>query len=208
MSSSQARPTSWGPELSGHWTWDHTGSRLDTDYYPTLNVRSAGQTRIGIIPYEEFRERLRPQDFGLPQNRDYHEHSSGVSVSSSPVTQLTIGGYYLSGQPISHHPRWNRSLQRTVPARVTQAGSGCEISSDHGSRSTTRTCSAACGLARTTRTSSTTTSCAASGTGKPTVSSLRAIAQYNATPYAESVEQCGEYLHFPADDKEFQYRFP
>ena len=44
---------------------------------------------------------------------------------------------------------------------------------------------------------------AASGTGKSIVSSLRAIAQYNATPYAESVEQCGEYLHFPADDKEF-----
>jgi hypothetical protein len=96
----------WGPELLGHWTWDHSGLRLDTDYYPSLAVVLKRQTHINLFPYEEFRERLRAKDYPLAcqpicQGQDFHEHSSGFSVSSAPVSQLTLGAYYLWGNAIN-----------------------------------------------------------------------------------------------------------
>lgn len=112
---------SWGPELSGHWTWDHRGLRLDTDYYPTLNIALKKRTHINIVPYEEFRERLRPQDFGLPQNQDYHEHTSGASVSSSPFTQLTLGAYYFWGDAVNFAPGVAEPFDIPYLARYDQA---------------------------------------------------------------------------------------
>jgi hypothetical protein len=100
---------SWGPEVYGHWTWDHSGLRLDTDYIPTLNLNMKRQTRVYFSPYEEFRERLRPRDFpALCQpdchNQDYHEHSSGFSAYSSPMSQLTLGASYYWGDAINFVP--------------------------------------------------------------------------------------------------------
>jgi hypothetical protein len=101
----------WGPELVGHWTWDHSGLRLDTDYFPALSVVLKRQTRVYLVPYEEFRERLRPdKDYVVPLggdpllNLDFHEHDSGISVSSSPLTQLTVGGQYFWGDTINFVP--------------------------------------------------------------------------------------------------------
>jgi hypothetical protein len=93
----------WGPEIFGHWTWDHTGLRLDTDYNPAVNITLKRQTHIFIYPYEEFRERLRPQDFpgAVQQNQDYHEHLSGANISSSPYPQLTVGAQYYWGNAVN-----------------------------------------------------------------------------------------------------------
>jgi len=97
---------SWGPELAGHWTWDHNGLRLDTDYLPSLNINLKRQTRVNIIPYEEFRERLRPTDLaGIGNNPlDFHEHASLLSVSSSPFAQVTLGGFYQWGDSVNFIP--------------------------------------------------------------------------------------------------------
>lgn len=101
---------SWGPELIGHWTWDHTGLRLDTDYYPSLTVVLKRQTHISITPYEEYRERLRPgSDYFVPDtfpdvNLDFHEHASGLTVSTAPTSRLTLGGYYYWGDEINFVP--------------------------------------------------------------------------------------------------------
>ena len=96
---------SWGPEMYGHWTWDHSGLRLDTDYTPLLNINMKRQTRIYFTPYEEYRERLRHQDFNqLTQNQDYHEHNSGISVYTSPTSQLTLGAQYFWGDAINFIP--------------------------------------------------------------------------------------------------------
>ena len=96
---------SWGPEVYGHWTWDHTGLRLDTDYSPDLRINLKRQTRIYVTPYEEYRERLRPKDFPILTsyggNQDYHEHASGASINTSPMTQLTLGGQYYWGNEIN-----------------------------------------------------------------------------------------------------------
>ena len=98
----------WGPEFYGHWTWDHTGLRLDTDYTPTFKVDLKRQTRIYFTPYEEFRERLRPKDFPVLAlsggNQDYHEHASGASINTSPITQLTLGAQYYWGNEINFVP--------------------------------------------------------------------------------------------------------
>ncbi|MFI5113558.1 MAG: DUF5916 domain-containing protein [Terriglobales bacterium] len=99
---------SWGPEFNGHWTWDHTGLRLDTDYNPDLTIALKRQTRIYLFPYEEFRERLRPSDpFGLSQNQDFHEHTSGINVSSSPVSQITLGAEYFWGDAVNFVPGYS-----------------------------------------------------------------------------------------------------
>lgn len=118
---------SWGPELIGHWTWDHDGVRLDTDYYPSLNVVLKRQTHISITPYEEFRERLRPKDFfSLEQNQDYHEHDSGVTVSTAPWSQLTLGALYYWGNTVNFVPG---STSGFVPylARFDQASAVATI---------------------------------------------------------------------------------
>jgi hypothetical protein len=98
----------WGPELTGHWTWDHTGLRLDTDYAPDLTVTLKRQTKIFLMPYEEYRERLRPgKDFasapGGP-NLDFHEHASGINVTTSPFSQLTLAANYFWGDEINFVP--------------------------------------------------------------------------------------------------------
>ena len=53
----------WGPSLNVRYDFDHTGLRLDTDYTPYFAIQGRGQTFIYLRPYEELRERLRPQDF-------------------------------------------------------------------------------------------------------------------------------------------------
>src|SRR5205085_4502092 len=116
---------SWGPELLGHWTWDHTGLRLDTDYYPSFAVVLKRQTRVTLVPYEELRERLRPnRDYfvppeGLPVNLDFHEHTSGVTVSSAPVSQLTAGAYYFWGMESIFYPEhWGGSIRHILHATI------------------------------------------------------------------------------------------
>ena len=78
----------WGPSLIQRYVFDHEGNRLDTYYEPYFRIEGRGQTNIYFYPYDELRERLRPQDFafiGLPgiiHNQDYHEHRSGGRVQT------------------------------------------------------------------------------------------------------------------------------
>lgn len=95
--------TVWGPIFYNHNNWDHEGTRLDTDYEPRFIVRGRGQTTFIYTPYEESRERLRPQDFrfiGLPgvtSNQDYHEHRSGVNFETGYFPKVSLGASYFWG---------------------------------------------------------------------------------------------------------------
>jgi hypothetical protein len=109
---------SWGPQLFGHWTWDHTGLRLDTDYNPEINLVLKRQTRIFLLPYEEFRERLRPgKDFpalcqnNICRNPDFHEHNSGVNVSTAPLARLMLAANYFWGDAVNFVPNFIHSAQ-------------------------------------------------------------------------------------------------
>jgi hypothetical protein len=99
----------WGPSVKQRVVFDHEGNRLDTYYNPYLGIQGRGQTAIILLPYEELRERLRPQDFlflGLSanQNQDYHEHLSGASFQTGYFSKVTIGANYYWGNGVNFVP--------------------------------------------------------------------------------------------------------
>jgi len=96
---------SWGPEFFGHWTWDHSGLRLDTDYEPDLSVFLRHNTHFSLFPYSDFRERLRPTDYsGLTQDTDFHEHYSGINFFTAPITHISFLAQYFWGDAINFVP--------------------------------------------------------------------------------------------------------
>jgi len=104
----------WGPSINSRFDFDHTGSRLDTFYAPYLAILGRGQTVILLRPYQEFRERLRPQDFcfldfvlcppAVMPNRDYHEHQSGANVQTSYFKWATMAAGYYWGDGVNFVP--------------------------------------------------------------------------------------------------------
>jgi len=102
----------WGPSFNVRYDFDHTGLRLDTDYIPYFAIQGRGQTLIILRPYEEFRERLRPQDFCFygfslycpPTtlgNQDYHEHTSGAAIQTGYFKKATLAASYYWGQGVN-----------------------------------------------------------------------------------------------------------
>jgi hypothetical protein len=108
----------WGPSVTTRNDFDHTGLRLDTDYAAYLAIQGRGQTVIYVGPYEDTRERLRPQDFcfsgygscpvnPLPAphaplpNQDYHEHRGGASVQTQYFKRATILASYYWGDAVN-----------------------------------------------------------------------------------------------------------
>jgi hypothetical protein len=102
----------WGPSLAVRYDFDHTGLRLDTDYVPYFAIQGRGQTVIIVRPYEETRERLRPQDFcfygfsiycptTILGNQDYHEHTSGAAVQTGYFKKATLSASYYWGQGVN-----------------------------------------------------------------------------------------------------------
>jgi hypothetical protein len=99
----------WGPSVTARYDFDHTGLRLDTDYVPYFAIQGRGQTVILLRPYEELRERLRPQDFcfygyalycapTILGDQDYHEHTSGASIQTGYFKKVTLlASYYWGG---------------------------------------------------------------------------------------------------------------
>ncbi len=94
----------WGPSLNARYDFDHTGLRLDTFYDPYIAFLGRGQTSIFIKPYDEVRERLRPQDFCFieflqvcPPNHDYHERNTGAQFQTGYFKKATIAGSYYWG---------------------------------------------------------------------------------------------------------------
>jgi hypothetical protein len=101
---------SWGPSLIQRYVFDHEGNRLDTYYDPYLRIEARGQTHIWLHPYEELRERLRPQDFafiGLPgvdHNQDYHEHLSEAIFQTGYFPKVKVGATYSWGDGVNFVP--------------------------------------------------------------------------------------------------------
>jgi len=96
----------WGPSVYARDDFDHTGLRLDNDSYAYFALQGRGQTVFFLRPYEEFFERLRPQDFcflgfslycppSRNRSQDYHEHTSGANVQTGYLKKVTLAaGYY------------------------------------------------------------------------------------------------------------------
>ena len=122
----------WGPSLNQQLVYDHEGTRLDTDYFPYLAIQGRGQTYIFLNPYEEKRERLRPQDFaaiGLPgatSDFDYHERYTGASLQTSYFKMATISAGYTYGDGANFVPAPGLQPQY-LAARVDRASGGLTI---------------------------------------------------------------------------------
>ena len=118
----------WGPSLNQRYVFDHEGNRLDTDYQPYLAAQGRGQTVIYLFPYEELRERLRPQDFvflglsGPTQNQDYHEHRSGASFQTGYFPKVTLGASYYWGDGVNFVPAANAAPQSLLSRLDTATG--------------------------------------------------------------------------------------
>jgi hypothetical protein len=115
----------WGPSLIQRYVFDHEGNRLDTYYDPYLKIEARGQTLFYVFPYDELRERLRPQDFSflglsVNQNFDYHEHQSGASFQTGYFKKAIIGASYNWGDGVNFVPAAN-SLPQSLLARLDTA---------------------------------------------------------------------------------------
>lgn len=123
--------TAWGPSMIQRYVFDHEGNRLDTYYDPYLRVDARGQTLFYLSPYDELRERLRPQDFaflglrGVTQNYDYHEHQSNFYFRTGYFRKFTLEAGYAWGDganfvPAAHDaPRSLLSRQDSANAAVS-----------------------------------------------------------------------------------------
>jgi Domain of unknown function (DUF5916)/Carbohydrate family 9 binding domain-like len=116
----------WGPSLNARYDFDHNGLRLDTDYVPYFVIQGRGQTLITLRPYEELRERLRPQDscyYGYAQfcapttvgNQDYHEHMSGASIQTGYFKKVTLAANYFWGQGVNFVAQFPAPLAIPTP---------------------------------------------------------------------------------------------
>jgi hypothetical protein len=117
----------WGPSLNQRYVFDHQGNRLDTDYQPYLAMQGRGQTIVHLFPYEELRERLRPQDFAflglaVNQNQDYHEHRSGASFQTGYFKKVTVGATYYWGNGVNFVPAANAAPQSLLSRLDTATG--------------------------------------------------------------------------------------
>jgi len=99
----------WGPSLIQRYVFDHEGNRLDTYYDPYLKIEGRGQTLFYFDPYEELRERLRPQDFcflgfscqpPIP-NQDYHEHRGEVRFQTGYLRKVFVEAIYDWGDGVN-----------------------------------------------------------------------------------------------------------
>jgi len=113
----------WGPSLNVRYDFDHSRLRLDTDYQPYFAIQGRGQTFIVVRPYEELRERLRPQDscfYGfcpappLP-DQDYHEHFSGATFQTGYFKKATLLASYFWGDGVNFVALPNSSNAATDP---------------------------------------------------------------------------------------------
>jgi hypothetical protein len=133
----------WGPSVTARYDFDHTGLRLDTDYVPYLAIQGRGQTLIILRPYEETRERLRPQDFCYldysiycqpaaflpPGNQDYHEHTSGASITTGYFKKATLAASYYWGDGANYEasPGTIEPYNHPFVAREDQASASLTI---------------------------------------------------------------------------------
>jgi len=117
----------WGPSVIQRYVFDHEGNRLDTDYQPYLALQGRGQTLFYLFPYEELRERLRPQDFSflglqVNHNQDYHEHRSGGSFTTSYFQKATVGAGYFFGDGVNFSPSSSAVPQALLSRLDTATG--------------------------------------------------------------------------------------
>jgi hypothetical protein len=98
---------SHGPSIYSERIWDHSGVPLDFYINPSYSVSFKGRTSFSAN-VDLGQDRLRPIDYSaLPNDVEYHSHTSGVNFYSSPVPYIAIGGGFYRGTVINYSPPSN-----------------------------------------------------------------------------------------------------
>ena len=96
-----------GPHIYAQRLWDHKGTPLNFYFQPSYFVNFEDQTvlhaYVGLG-----QDRLRPIDFSqLSHNVEFHTHTEGVHLYSSPVPYLAVGMGYKQGTVLNYSPPGN-----------------------------------------------------------------------------------------------------
>jgi hypothetical protein len=115
---------SHGPSVYSERIWDHNGVPLDFYAIPSYSVTFKYRTTIsGYVDLGQ--DRLRPVDYpALPQDVEYHSHTSGINFYSSPVPYVAIGGGVYTGTVINYSPPTNAG---PGPVNVTSPNLNVEV---------------------------------------------------------------------------------
>ncbi|HEX4021920.1 MAG TPA: carbohydrate binding family 9 domain-containing protein [Acidobacteriaceae bacterium] len=115
---------SHGPSIYTERIWDHTGLPLDFYINPSYGITF--QHRTSVSANVDFgQDRLRPVDYSiLPQNVEYHSHTSGVNFYTSPTPYIAIGGGAYTGTVINYSPPANVGPN---PVNVTSPNLNVEV---------------------------------------------------------------------------------
>ncbi len=115
---------SHGPSVYSERIWDHNGVPLDFYAIPSYSVTFKYRTTIsGYVDLGQ--DRLRPIDYpALPQDVEYHSHTSGANFYSSPVPYVAIGGGVYTGTVINYSPPGNAG---PGPVNVTSPNLNVEV---------------------------------------------------------------------------------
>lgn len=95
---------SHGPSIYSERIWDHRGIPLDFYLHPSYNITFKNRTNFSAN-IDMGQDRLRPMDYSvLPQNVEYHSHTSGLDLSTSPTPFLAIDTGFYKGTVINYSP--------------------------------------------------------------------------------------------------------
>ncbi len=99
---------SHGPNLYSERIWDHHGAPLDYYLDPSYSVTFKKRTSISAS-LSLGQDRLRPIDYSqLTSDVEYHSHTAGFNVYTSPVPYIAVGGGYYSGTVVNYSPPTNQ----------------------------------------------------------------------------------------------------
>ena len=115
---------SHGPGIYSERIWDHNGIPLDFYLEPSYSFNFKARTSLSTNLVLG-QDRLRPVDYPvLRQNVEYHSHTGGVNLYTSPVPYLAVGGGYYAGTVVNYAPPAN---QGPAPVNVSSPSANLEV---------------------------------------------------------------------------------
>ena len=93
---------SWGPRFETYQTYDHEGNRINSGYFPSLQVELIGQTFLTAL-YAQEMERLRPQDFSALNNiQKYVRHTTDLTLDTNFFRRVSLHADYRFGTRLNY----------------------------------------------------------------------------------------------------------
>jgi hypothetical protein len=93
---------SWGPMFETYQTYDHEGNRINSGYFPSMQMELIGQTFLTAL-YAPEMERLRPQDFSaLTDSQKYVRHTTVFIFDTNYFRKISLHADYRFGTRVNY----------------------------------------------------------------------------------------------------------